>query len=180
MQQTRLAILEIIKHRGQATVDDIVDELQQRSTAITPVTVRHHLKLLLEEGLITAPDMRRRATPGRPRYIYALTSKARDLFPNNYENLTLHLLDTLRHHVPADGVNVIFEGVADRMAAAFDCDPCTFEERLDRAVAYLNANGYDARWESSTDGVVPRRLERISEGAAACVYLLPVPVNTPE
>ena len=50
MQSTRERILNILKERGQATVDDLSQEL-----GLTAVTVRHHLDILRGEGLIASP-----------------------------------------------------------------------------------------------------------------------------
>lgn len=207
MQQTRRHILDIIKRRGQVTVDDIVDDLQKRGGAITAVTVRHHLKLLQQDDLVTSPELRRRNTPGRPQYIYTLTEKARTHFPNNYERLAVGLMNQLRQHLPPEGVNVVLEGVADHLAGEFCVPDCSFEQRLDLIVDYLDENGYDAFWESSAEGyvlhtsncpyhhlvegtdndlcamdlrlvglllgVVPRRVDRISQGCETCSYLIP-------
>lgn len=209
MQQTRRHILDIIKRRGQVTVDDIVEELQKRRGAITAVTVRHHLKLLQQEELVTAPELRRRNAPGRPQYIYTLTEKARVYFPNNYERLATTLLMQIRRQLPPEGINVILEGVADQLAGQLYIPDGTFEQRLDLIIDYLNEHGYDAYWIPAEDGyvlhtancpyhhlaeqdsalcsmdmrlisillgVIPRRLDRISEGSATCSYHIPFSV----
>lgn len=65
MQETRRHILESLKQRGQATVDELVIDLRQRrGDQITAVTVRHHLTRLEEDGLITQAAPRPRTTPG--------------------------------------------------------------------------------------------------------------------
>lgn len=208
MQQTRRHILDIIKRRGQVTVDDIVDDLQKRGGAITAVTVRHHLKLLQQDDLVTSPELRRRNTPGRPQYIYTLTEKARTHFPNNYERLATGLMAQLRQQLPPASVNVVLEGVADHLAGQFCAPECSFEQRLDLVVDYLDENGYAASWEQNPDGymlhtsncpyhqlvadedtdlcamdlrliglllgVVPRRVDRISQGCETCSYLIPL------
>ena len=154
MQETRRYILEILKRRRQATVDDIVEELQKRRGSITAVTVRHHLKLLQEEDLITSPEMRRRTSPGRPQYIYTLTDKAREHFPNNYQRLAEGLLEELQKRLPPEGVNVILEGVADQMAVEACIPEGDLMDRLDIVVDYLTDRGYEAHWEQSADGYV--------------------------
>ncbi len=152
MQETRRFILEILRRRRQATVDDIVAELHKQRGSITAVTVRHHLKLLQEEDLITSPELRRRSSPGRPQYIYTLTDKAREHFPNNYQRLAEGLLEELQKHLPAEGVNVILEGVADQMAVEASIPEGELTDRLDVAVDYLTDKGYEAHWEPSADG----------------------------
>ncbi len=154
MQETRRIILDILRRRGQATVDEIVEELQKRRGSITAVTVRHHLKLLQQDELITSPELKRRTSPGRPQYIYALTDKAHDYFPNNYQRLAAGIIDQLQKHLPPDGVNVILEGVADQMAEAAYIPNVDLASRLDLVVEYLTEQGYEADWERSGEGFV--------------------------
>lgn len=154
MQETRRFILQILRRRQQATVDEIVEELQKMRGSITAVTVRHHLKLLEEEQLITSPELKRRTSPGRPQYIYTLTEKAREQFPNNFQRLAESLLSELQKHLPAEGVNVILEGVADQMACDAVVPEGALVDRLDCAVEYLSERGYEAYWEQHADGFV--------------------------
>lgn len=154
MQETRQHILEILKDRGQATVDDIVAELQQRRGAITAVTVRHHLNVLHEDDLITAPELRHRATPGRPQHVYMLTDKAKEHFPNNYQPLTNALLEQITLQFSEPQVNVILEGVAGRMAQNAQIPDGLLPQKLDRVVQYLNTHGYNAQWQSHPEGYV--------------------------
>ena len=152
MQETRRYILDILRGRRQATVDDIVGELQKRRGTITAVTVRHHLKLLQGADLITSSELRRRSSPGRPQYVYTLTDKAREHFANNYQRLAEGLLEELQKHLPPAGVNVILEGVADQMAQEAYIPEGELTDRLNVAVDYLTDRGYEARWEQGADG----------------------------
>jgi predicted ArsR family transcriptional regulator len=158
MQETRRHILDILKLRGQATVDDIVEQLTARSgKQITAVTVRHHLSVLQNEGYITEPELRHRTTPGRPQNVYTLTEKAHGVFPNNYPALLVTLLEQLQQQLPTPGVNVILEGVADQMAAHMNLEglaDLATEQRLSLVVGYLNSQGYDADWEAKDDGYI--------------------------
>lgn len=152
MQETRQYILDILKERGEATVDDIVDDLRKRRGAITAVTVRHHLSRLQEDNLITMPQLRHRNAPGRPQHVYTLTEAAKEFFPNNYEPLATHLVEQLVSRLPAKQVNVILEGVADGMAADAEIGDLPLPERLNMTVNYLNKHGYRAHWEKHPDG----------------------------
>jgi predicted ArsR family transcriptional regulator len=107
---------------------------------------------LQEEELITSPELRRRASPGRPQYVYTLTEKAQDHFPNNYQRLAAGLLAELQRQLPPDGVNVILEGVADQLASTAYIPDVPMSERLDLVVDFLNDNGYEASWERAADG----------------------------
>lgn len=154
MQSTRRYILDILRSRGQATVDDIVHELQQRRGTITPVTVRHHLMILQQEELITSPELRRRKSPGRPQHVYALTEKAKEHFPNNYQRLAAGLLESIRKQLPPEGVNVILEGVAEGLANDAAIPDIPLSERMELVVDYLSSQGYDASWEVCVDGFI--------------------------
>jgi predicted ArsR family transcriptional regulator len=147
-QDTRQAILEYLKLNGSATVDELAEQVHLNS-----VTVRHHLDVLRRDELIGEPVVRHRNTPGRPQYAYSLTAKASAHFPKNYCDLAAKLLEEIKASTPPSGVNVIFEGVANRLAAEVP-KPVEGEpraEHLDRAVTFLNDHGYDARWEQSGD-----------------------------
>jgi predicted ArsR family transcriptional regulator len=149
MQQTRKWILDYLKEHGQATVDELAGVLE-----LTSVTVRHHLDILRGEGLVSEPLVRHRTTPGRPQFTYALTDKASQHFPKNYRDLAAKLLEEVKAYAPPQGVNVIFEGVANRLSASapplVPGEPMT--ERLDRAVNFLNSQGYVASWEPAESG----------------------------
>lgn len=154
MQQTRQHILEILRGRSEATVDELVEALDPRIGRITPVTVRHHLDILRADQLIEARVAHRRCVPGRPQHVYALTDKALEYFPNNYQTLAASLLTQIKSALPPDQVNVIIEGMADQMAASISTAHLPMEERMEQVVTYLNAQGYNARWETQEQGYV--------------------------
>ncbi len=155
MQETRRYILEILKDLGQATVDEIVSALEsRRGKPITAVTVRHHLTVLQGEGLVTEPTHRHRSAPGRPQHLYSLTDQALGTFPNNYQVLLSSLIDQVSNHLPPISVNVIFEGIAETMAAEAQVPDAPLEVRMDAVVIYLNQRGYEASWQHSDDGIL--------------------------
>lgn len=155
MQETRRQILEILFDDGKATVDDIVSNLRQRrNDNITSVTVRHHLSRLQEEGLVSVPHMRHRSSPGRPRHIYELTNHGASFFPNNYEQMTIQLVQKMNSKLPQSTANVIIEGIADDMAIEADIPEGNLQDRLKAVVLFLNSKGYDAQWETNTIGFV--------------------------
>lgn len=149
MQSTRQRILEILKERNQATVEQLSAALE-----LTPVTIRHHLDILRGEGLVGAPQVLRRSGPGRPQYTYALTEAAGDHFPKNYHGLANLMLNEIRQHVAPDEMERILHGVARRMAAqAPPLQPAQApQEVMNAVVSFLNAKGYVARWEETPEG----------------------------
>lgn len=155
LQETRRHIVEILKERGECTVDDLVADLKDRlQRAITTVTIRHHLDKLQAEGLIEPPQVRRRDTPGRPQYVYVLSSRGKDYFPNNYAGLAEELLTEIKRHLPRQQVNVIIENVADHMASSAEIPDAPLQQKLDHVVAYMNQKGYTAAWEQTDGGFI--------------------------
>jgi predicted ArsR family transcriptional regulator len=152
MQKTRQKILEYLKLNGEATVEQLSVYLGD----LTPVTVRHHLDVMRSEGVVEAPEIRHRTSPGRPKYIYRLADDAQSLFPTNLTTLTGHILDEIKQNLNEDQVNVIFEGVASRMAGDIPRGPDgeSIEARLNRVVEHLSEHGYMASWEQRADGYV--------------------------
>lgn len=157
MQETRRHIIEILKNLGSATIEQIVQELKNRRGEITPVTVRHHLNRLQQEGFVAIPEVKHRDQPGRPQHSYTLTQRAFSMFSNNYQRLAIGLIAELKEQLPADHINVILEGVADGMASEAQIYPNQpISERLDAVVLYLNEHGYEAEWEAQESGFILR------------------------
>jgi len=155
MQKTRQQILDILNHKGASTVSEITEALQdKRDNGITAVTVRHHLNELRKRDLIETSDTRPPNRPGRPQHVYILTDAAHQHLPSNYPSLTRGIIKQLKQQLQPEQVNVIFEGLADEMAAAAHIPQTTFQERMDMAVAYLTEQGYAARWEVTDSGCV--------------------------
>lgn len=154
MQATRQLILQILKERGEATVDEIVECLQPERGNITAVTVRHHLNRLQLDGLITFAKMRRRATPGRPQHLYTLTDQGETRLPNNFKRLAGGLLNQINQHLSDSYINVILEGITSEMADEAHIPQGDMQNRLNAVVTYLNQHGYDARWYSTQEGYI--------------------------
>jgi predicted ArsR family transcriptional regulator len=148
MQATRERILNILKQRGQVTVDELSQEL-----GLTAVTVRHHLDILRGEGLVSTPLARRRKAPGRPKHVYTLTEKASGLFPKRYDRLTAQILDEVRLRFSPDEVGQMMKRIGERIAnRATLPSGDDFEIRLVAVVEYLKELGYMPRWEQDGDG----------------------------
>ena len=203
MQETRQWIMNFLKERGQATVDQLSEELE-----LTPVTIRHHLDVLRSEGLIETPQVMRRPTPGRPQHVYCLTDRANTYFPKNYAGFADLTLREIRERLSSEELDAIVRGVAQRMAAEAPRPTAgeSMPEQLRRVVEFLNQKGYVARWEPDGQGYLlhmancpyqvlarhhaapctmdlamvaeltgsaPQRINLINGGDETCTYLVP-------
>jgi predicted ArsR family transcriptional regulator len=146
MQDTRQQILEIMKRHGEVTVQELSNEL-----GLTSVTVRHHLEILRSEGYISDPEVRRSNRPGRPRYVYHLTSTAADLFPNNYSGLASALLGSIEECMIPEERDALLERAAKRIADRAGDLPEDEEARVESVVTFLNQQGYTSRWQRDED-----------------------------
>jgi DeoR family transcriptional regulator, suf operon transcriptional repressor len=142
-QSTRDIILQAIKSSHQASVEELAE-----AANVSPVTVRHHLNSLQADGLLVLKSIRRKV--GRPHYVYSLSERGHELFPQKYVRLSSRLLDELKTQFPAEIVGALFSGVAQRMVHDHQEDleslP-TLEDRLDYLVKMLAEEGFLAEWQ---------------------------------
>ncbi len=199
MQETRQRILEIIKMRGQATVNELTREL-----GLTAVTIRHHLDVLYRDGLIGPPQILRKAGPGRPQHVYRLAGEVEELFPKKYDRLTDALLEELEERLSPEEMDALINGVAGRMARQASAEG-DMSARVGVLLEFLNGLGYlataqeeeggyrivvancpyervarrhslpckvDTRMIALVTGVEPERVQQITAGDEHCVYHL--------
>ncbi|MBN1179978.1 MAG: ArsR family transcriptional regulator [Anaerolineae bacterium] len=138
MQKTRERIVNILKMRGESTVEALSEEL-----GLTSVTVRHHMEILRNEGIVDAPESLRREQPGRPQYLYRLADGAEELFPSNYDVLAVSLLREMTDVLPAEEVEQVIRRIAAEIAAGADVPrDADFATRLEAVVRFLDQQGY--------------------------------------
>lgn len=204
MQETRQRILEILKIRGQATVNELTREL-----GLTAVTIRHHLDVLHREELIGPPQILRKPGPGRPQHIYRLAGEAENLFPKKYDRLTDAILEELEERFSQEELCAIVDRVAERMARQVPAEG-DFATRVGALLEFLNGLGYlatsekedgsyrivvancpyervarrhalpcmvDVQLISRVTAVEPERVEQIATGSERCVYRLSPPAR---
>lgn len=146
-QTTRDIILHTLKTSPQTNIEELAE-----AADVSPVTVRHHVNGLLADGLIEVESVRRKV--GRPYYVYRLSEKGNELFPQKYFSFANRLLDELKERLPAETVNEIFIGlvqsIIEEHRGAFESLP--FEKRLDYVIKLLGEEGFLAEWERTEDG----------------------------
>ncbi len=155
MQPTREKIVELLKERGHATVEELADEV-----GLTQMAVRHHLNVLQGKDLVEISSVRRKGQPGRPQQLYTLTESANALFPEDYYHLADYLLDEVKATLGTEGLDELLGRIANRMTAeAPSIDPDqTPEARLSQLTQILGDKGFNARWGTEGDDYVIRVL----------------------
>src|SRR5512137_838616 len=109
---TRRQILDLLKKRGGMTAKDLGEAL-----GITSMAVRRHLSALERDDLISAATVRR--PMGRPTYVYSLTALADDLFPKNYPQLMIGLLEDIKALDGEEKIDQLFLRREERLYAAY-------------------------------------------------------------
>lgn len=134
---TRRQILDLLKKRGGMTAKELGDAL-----GITSMAVRRHLAALERDDLIGAATVRR--PMGRPTYVYSLTPLAEDLFPKNYPQLAIGLIDDIRALDGDAKVDLLFQRREDRMVAAYTprMEGKSFAGRVAELARIMDENGY--------------------------------------
>ena len=147
MQPTRWEILQLIKHRGRATVEELASYLR-----VTPMAVRLHLVVLERDGLVNRGTLRH--GPGRPALVYTLTPRADDLFPKSYDVLANVLLAGLREKGGQERVLEACRAAAGQLVATYRGRVAGkgFEERVSEVDTILKELGCDAVWEKQDGG----------------------------
>lgn len=150
VQTTRKAILEILKEKGQATVDDLAEAL-----GLTPMTVRHHLNVLQSQDIVATTRLRHKRTAGRPRHVYALTEKGNELFPTNYHGLADHLLEEIKAVLGEDELQEILRRIGAKLAAEVpNIADLPLPERMVKVIDFMASKGFISQWEKVQDGYV--------------------------
>ena len=117
LESTRQTILNIIRRRRQATVEDLTKELE-----LAPATIRRHLDILGRDGHVEVGQVRRKT--GRPHYVFSLSEAGEELFPKHYVRTTNRLIEevialTAEETSGRDGADLadlVFGKMAQRLA----------------------------------------------------------------
>ena len=139
MQETRQGILDYLRTNHQATPGEL-----SRSQQVTAANIRHHLGILLADGLVVVVGQTPPTGRGRPRQLYALNSSAQ---ANNLAQLTSALLECIAPD-QEEMLRMVARTLA-RDSLALHFNPT---QRLYQAVQRLNALNYNARWEARAGG----------------------------
>ena len=142
---TQRRVLEILKRRGEATADELADDLET-----SPSAVRQHLAALRSADLVATRPLR--GQTGRPADIYRCTALTDPLFANE-QDLAVEILDDIHDEDPGL-VERIFDRRRQRMVDA------TREglagkptgERVAALADHFDAQGYVADFDETSGG----------------------------
>jgi DeoR family transcriptional regulator, suf operon transcriptional repressor len=149
---SRREVLAYLRAHGRSSIADLAG-----ATGLAPVTLRHHLGLLREGGLVLVD--REPAGRGRPRHVYRLSPQgvAELAEQRPYARLAADLIDALEA-AEAGAAARALRAMGARLAAArreaFAGLP--LEDRLEVLVSLLADEGFALRWSRDGDTYVIR------------------------
>jgi len=140
MQDTRNAILNLLREHGQSTVADLAD-----GVGLSTVSAHYHLGRLERDGLVHAEAVRHGV--GRPKYVYSLTHEALTLLPQSTHRLADRLLEALKEHLSEQQIQSIFSRMAEDILAEHGTDfkDKPLEEKIEILINILGEEGFSAR-----------------------------------
>lgn len=149
-RSTRNEILLLLRRRDAATAEEIAAEL-----GLTPNAVRQHLTNLEREGLVSNRPFRD-AGRGRPALHYSLTERADATFPKRYGQLATMVLTELNEMGGPEMIDEVIRRIAVRRAGQIegDLDGLSFDEKLERVVAWIGRAGTLTECVRREDGML--------------------------
>jgi len=133
---TRRALLDTLKRRGEARVDELAATL-----GVTVSAVRQHLTALDADGWVLHREVR--AGPGRPHHLYRLSPEGDRLFPRAYAAIVTDLLAEAEAEDP-EIVERMFERRRARRVerAKVRLEGKSLPERVHELTSILDEDGY--------------------------------------
>ncbi|MFD2617244.1 helix-turn-helix transcriptional regulator [Terrilactibacillus laevilacticus] len=103
--ETKREILKILKESGSASIAMLQSKLDMTGEAL-----RQHLLQLRQEGFVERKSKKSKdPAGGRPAKQYYLTLEGEHLFPKNYDQLTMEIIDTVADNLGQDALLKILE-----------------------------------------------------------------------
>jgi predicted ArsR family transcriptional regulator len=109
VQKTRRQILDILKRRRTATLEELAREI-----GLSAVTIRAHISVLERDDLVSSEEVRGKI--GRPHFVYTLTEGAEGHFPATYDAVAHRFMDGFRAVASPEQMGRLVDLVAQQWA----------------------------------------------------------------
>lgn len=146
MHKTRQKILDYLDRHRQANALDL-----SRALGLTPANIRHHLKELVERGLIQRVGTGKTGGRGRPAHIYRVTYHNA---PEALMRLVELLWTELISNVPARQHNARLLQLAASLTANTPASQGSLPQRLVQTIQKLQSLGFQAHWEAHAEAPI--------------------------
>src|SRR5690625_420414 len=145
---TKEKLLNILKKDYKCTIKDIMVYF-----SISEIAVRRHLNELEQREFIAREEVKQEI--GRPYYIYYLTEKGHQTFPNQFEQLPLEILQDLETSKGKQAVNDVLKQRMNREIEIFNDhidQKKTFDEKIAEIAEIQDQKGYMIEYEKNAAG----------------------------
>lgn len=170
LSDSQKRLLDLVKRRGELSVDQAVEALDLAAT-----TIRQHFSRLEDEELV---ERRSEAEGrGRPTAYYRLSSGAKQMYPSSDGEMLSELLDFLAREGYHRAIDDFFRGFWDdrrrELEARLDeVDPESLDERLDVLREFLDEQGFMPEMSVDEEGTIEiRECNCPLPGAVESTYL---------
>lgn len=128
LSEPRRAVLTEVKHHGDRSLAELA-----AAVGVSYEAVRQHVVQLSADGWLTGSVERATGGPGRPTSRYRLTPAGDHLFPKEYDELAVELLDAAGDRLGPGAVRELLAEVARRKVERWSprLAGLPFEERLE-------------------------------------------------
>jgi DeoR family transcriptional regulator, suf operon transcriptional repressor len=142
MTDTRQEILEYLREKGEADVNELAETL-----GLSPVTIHYHINVLQRDGLLEGRAVRQGV--GRPRNVFTLHATAFEKFPQGYHRLSDRLLEILKSRMTEADIQALFERIGADIATehALNLQGKPLEKKIETLIELLGEEGFMSRLE---------------------------------
>lgn len=140
-------LLELLKKNRELSMDEIMQHF-----SISEIAIRKHLQGLASQKFINI--IQHKQEIGRPYHTYELAEKGHEYFPNQYQQLSVQLLENIEDIYGEDAVNAILKKLTDRVEQKLknELTKTKTEEKLNTFMEKQNEKGYMFERFMSSDG----------------------------
>jgi predicted ArsR family transcriptional regulator len=135
--------MEYLQRRRLASAVDISHALH-----LTAADIRHHLSILVAEGVVEIVSQRPASGRGRPASLYQLSQQS---CQNNLDGLSRALLEDAQENTPQMELDSFYQRLAQRLIGESYQPAHSPSQRYVNAIQLLNPMNYQARWEAHAD-----------------------------
>src|SRR5690625_1052640 len=141
---TKEKLLRILKKDHKSTIKDIMEYF-----SISEIAVRRHLNELEQQKFIKKEEVKQDI--GRPYYLYYLTDKGHQTFPNQFEQLPLEILQDLEAGKGKQAVNDLLKQRKKREINMLtqNLRDKTFDEKIAEISKIQEDKGYMIEYEKN-------------------------------
>jgi predicted ArsR family transcriptional regulator len=108
-------IMALLKQHGESTMAELAEHLN-----VSYEAVRQQLNPLVALRLVERLERPNQSGTGRPLRYYSLSSTGDHLFPKNYDELAVELIDAIGDELGTDGLRRVLAALTDEQVARWE------------------------------------------------------------